>query len=122
MINISFNKELDNSGKWYAVVPEWTGDKADLQMVCGADTLLDMINMSLGEPNTINLDIYVDDEFSIDIFEGSFKLIKEGGDEGGGWYIGRYKDQVVPELWLCEVLRFIFNKIPIKINYIVQNK
>lgn len=120
MINISFNKELDNNGKWYAVVPEWTGDKADLQMVCGADTLLDMINMSLGEPNTINLDIYVDDEFSIDIFEGSFKLIKEGGDEGGGWYIGRYKDQVVPELWLCDVTKFVVGFIPKLLNFIVK--
>jgi hypothetical protein len=35
-----FEKELDG---WYVDLPEWEGSKADLQMVMGADTFLDIL-------------------------------------------------------------------------------
>ena len=36
-----FEKEND---RWYIVLPEWEGDKEELEMVAGADTLLDIIS------------------------------------------------------------------------------
>ena len=36
-----FNKE---DGKWYIDLPDWTGTKGELQMVGGADTLLDHLS------------------------------------------------------------------------------
>ncbi len=42
MKNLKFYKEKD--GRWYVDLPEWTGSKADLEMVCGADTLLDKLS------------------------------------------------------------------------------
>ena len=41
MKNLKFKKEEDN--KWYIDLTEWTGDKADLEMVAGADILLDIL-------------------------------------------------------------------------------
>ncbi len=32
----------DESGKWFIHLPEWEGDIAELEMVCGADTMLDI--------------------------------------------------------------------------------
>ena len=38
---LKFNKE--SNGKWYIDLPKWKGKKSALQMVCGADKLLDLI-------------------------------------------------------------------------------
>lgn len=34
----------DPDGSWYAVIPSYPGPRGDLQMVCGADTLLDIMS------------------------------------------------------------------------------
>ena len=36
-----FNKEKD--GRWYVELPEWPGNHAELEMVAGADTLLEKL-------------------------------------------------------------------------------
>ena len=41
MKNYTFNKE---NGSWYIDLPNWEGTKAELQMVAGADTLLDKLS------------------------------------------------------------------------------
>ena len=47
--NLKFNKE----GKlWYIDLPQWTGTKAELEMVAGADKLLDALNTNK-ENNTV---------------------------------------------------------------------
>ena len=38
--NLKFNKEAD---RWYIDLPDWTGTKGELEMVAGADTLLDCV-------------------------------------------------------------------------------
>lgn len=47
---LKFYKEADE--RWYVELPEWKGSKADLEMVAGADTMLNY--MSEGEDH-INL-------------------------------------------------------------------
>ena len=42
MRTFRFNKEEDN--RWFVDLPEWEGEKDELEMVLGADMLLDIIS------------------------------------------------------------------------------
>jgi len=100
-----FYKDIDN--KWYADYKEWTGEKWELEMVCGADTMLDIISQG-------------DDEcyltMSLEPFENNNKLvkIKDTPDIGGALYL--LKDwkgfEYNMEVWLCHVVSHVFGKIP----------
>ena len=55
-IIMKFNKLSSN--RWYAEVDDWPGDFEDLEMVLGADTLLD----KLSDGNDyVKLDIFADE-------------------------------------------------------------
>lgn len=41
--------EKDTSNRWYLILPEWKGDKSDLEMVCGADAMLDVRKLNLDD-------------------------------------------------------------------------
>lgn len=103
-MKLTFEKESSN--EWYIVLPEWTGDKADLQMVCGADTFLDMI--SKGE-TLVSVDI----EHEITNEKGFPKFVlskRHDTPEIGGamYYISSfYEDNF--EMWLCDVTRYVFD-------------
>lgn len=99
--------EKDTMHRWYAVIPEWTGSKDELQMVMGADTLLDI--MAQGE-NIINV------QFSTSTFDSANKMVwyKDGEDIGGGFYI---LDEYLGikynlDIWLCDVTKFVFGDMP----------
>lgn len=94
-------------GKWFIDLPEWEGDKDDLEMVAGADRMLERI---AGGKSELHLTIATKN------FEGADKLVLLRVDEGegGGYYFlekyrGRY---VMMELWLCYVTRFVFGEMP----------
>lgn len=112
MKKIRFYK--DSTG-WYADIPEWTGTKADLQMVCGADVMLDILSDSNNE-----VTLYLNTAF----FENSntLTLKHEDKENGGGWYkMEKYLEfEFNHELWLCEVTRFVFGEIPPKIYFKVD--
>lgn len=38
---LTFVKEDDH--RWFVVLPEWGGDKDELEMILGADTMLDVL-------------------------------------------------------------------------------
>jgi hypothetical protein len=102
----TFNKE--SNGNWYIDLQSWQGDKADLQMVMGADTMLE--RFSEGE-NTVKLLISEHD------FENSYLLKKgkETPEYGGGAYYHLYdsQDEFIIDVWLCKVTNFVFNdKLP----------
>ena len=56
MKRLRLYKEEDN--RWYVDLPDWTGSKSDLEMVAGADAMLDYF--AEGE-NSIWL--YISDEY-----------------------------------------------------------
>jgi len=101
-------------GGWYIDLPEYLeqgGSKEDLAMVAGADTMLDIIAGT-------------DDEVILQVSEQPFK----GADElvltelcdpvmgGGYYYMKEFEGKEVKQtMWLCEVTRFVFNKIPERI-------
>lgn len=120
-MTIEFIKEIDNGGRWYAVIPEWEGSKAELEMVSGADTLLDIINLNNWEDNKVILELFPDEDIKPDQkYDGHFTIIKEDDQIGGGWYIGRYQKIVVEEVWLCDVTKFVFGYMPKNIAYLIH--
>lgn len=101
----------DEMNRWYIDLPEWTGSIDDLQMVFGADTMLDIIAQG-DESVTLNL--------SIEPFDGANVLtwIADGipGDPniGGGMYKLQEYNGIVFDLdmWLCDVTKFVFGNMP----------
>ncbi len=99
---------------WYIDLPEYLfqgGDKGDLQMVSGADTMLDII---ADKENEVTLQI------DTEPFEGADELLLTGLCDpilGGGYYhIKKFENKPVnKDLWLCDVTRFVFGNIPGKI-------
>lgn len=104
----TFTKELSG---WYIELPDYIaqgGSKADLQMVDGADTMLDI----MAEGNR-SVTLSFDDTD----FEGADKieLLEECDPSiGGGTYImkewnGKTYNQ---QMWLCAVTEFVFEYLP----------
>ena len=96
-----FIKEYDQ--RWFVVLPEWEGDKDDLEMVLGADTMLDIIAQGKD---------MVEIAMSTEPFNGhKYELHFNREDGGGAWY--DLKSELFNfELWLCYVTKFVFNNIP----------
>ena len=100
--------------EWYIDLPEYLeqgGNKGDLQMVSGADTMLDII---AEEKDEVVLQI------DTKPFEGADELLlTELCDPilGGGYYHMRQFEnkKVDKDLWLCDVTRFVFGDIPERI-------
>lgn len=111
---IKFEKTLH---EWYAVIPEWKGDRSDLQMVAGADAWLDIL--CDGE-----WDVWM--KISDQPFTGAEELhliglgFIEGPEFGeGAWYNARTYiglDFNI-KMWLCDVTKFIFGDFPKTIYY-----
>jgi hypothetical protein len=107
---LTFEKE--NNNNWYVVLPEWKGSHDDLQMVLGADTLLDFIKDD--DNRFVKLDV------SLEAIDGYNHLkLKEEPDFGGGIYLlntlnGKDFDH---ELWLCDVILFIYGYVPENIYF-----
>jgi hypothetical protein len=53
-------------GTWYIDLPDWTGSKAELQMVAGADTLLDEISDGKDE---VTLEVSISPQPGFDIIQ-----------------------------------------------------
>lgn len=92
---LSFNKEED---KWYIDLPDWKGDKAELQMVMGADDALDEI--SKGKDKVMML-------VSLEPFDSSEAVELQRIEFDGATYLFREK-----EMWLCEVTLSVFGEFP----------
>lgn len=101
MKTYTFNKDIDS--KWYIDLPEWTGDRAELEMVCGADLMLDIL--AQGEPS-------VDLTISRNHFKESLFTLKfNREDSDGGWYDLKSDLHEFP-VWLCHVTKFVFGDLP----------
>ena len=99
MKTLHFKKE--KSGRWYIVLPEWKGKKADLEMVSGADDLLN--DLSKGKMN-VSLSVSLKKQKKFLHLEkiANTPLI------GGAIYFLELKP-----IWLCGVTKSVFgNKMP----------
>jgi hypothetical protein len=99
-----FNKE---GGSWYIVLPDYPGPKADLQMVAGADTMLDV--MAQGKES---VELLVS-ETPVSFFDELVKLDKNDLGSGAYYNLQNYQGQELNhEMWLCDVTKFIFGDFP----------
>lgn len=103
----AFTFKKDTLGKWYVILPEWKGDKEELEMVSGADVMLDIL--AQGE-NTINVHISTENTPFV-----VFKLSLDRLENDGAWY--KLKSEFYEfDVWLCHVVKFVFNgEIPEKL-------
>ena len=105
---IKFERE---GSDWYAVIPEYPGPKADLQMVLGADHLLYIIAEGAS---------MVELTFDTVPFDGSELLVRKSlgwqGDrqyEGATYWLETYRGLPYGfEVWLCDVTIFVFGNLP----------
>jgi hypothetical protein len=99
---------------WYIDLPEFIeqgGSIGDLQMVEGADKMLDMM---AGDKESVTLTIEKEP------FEGADVLtLTEKCDPyiGGGYYLMEQYEgmQIDRTMWLCHVTEFVFGNLPPKI-------
>lgn len=104
----TFNKEFSG---WYIDLPEYIaqgGNKGDLAMVEGADTMLDIISAG-GNSVTLQLD-------DVD-FEGSDQLqqieVCDPAKGGAIYLMPEWEGSVYNHrLWLCDVTEFVFGHLP----------
>ncbi len=106
MKNLRFYKESDN--RWYVDLPEWTGEKWELEMVLGAYTMLEYmveggnnISISMSDKEFENSDKLELVSIATEIGSGAFyKLEKYRGVE------------INLEIWLFDVTKFVFGEFP----------
>lgn len=102
----TFKFEKNKKGEWYVVLPEWKGPKADLQMVMGADVMLDYMSNN-GDEIELTL--------STHYFEGADRLdrlhnkVSSGCDYSLTIFEGV---EINTEMWLCDVTKFVFGEFP----------
>jgi hypothetical protein len=117
-INLRFYKEI--TGEWFVDLPGWTGDKMDLQMVIGADTMLDILAQGENEIKlTLSTD-YTDCETVLELdYIGIPKVIRNnfGKDidlNQGATYKCDFIHGIEYNLtvWLCDVTKFVFGNFP----------
>lgn len=114
-------KFIKTGRDWYIDLPSYIeqgGDSGDLQMIDGADKMLDIIAEG---GNEVVLTI------SREQFEGADKLIlTEKCDPfigGGNYLLKTYNGQNVNQnMWLCQVTEFVFGDIPAEIYVEKDNK
>lgn len=105
-MRLKFYKEPD--GSWYVDLPNWTGPKADLQMVCGADSMLEY--MAEGEDSVW---LYLSEEEFENADRLEFLRMADEVDNGAFYRMPSYLGvEIGLEMWLCDVTKFVFGKFP----------
>lgn len=132
IINYRFYKDVDS--RWYADIPEFTGSKAELEMVDGADVMLnimaqgdDEIYLSLSdEPITFEPMVKILDGSSPDMSKYNLPLvtklikIEDTPEIGGAKYTFTQWNDIEYNypIWLCEVTEYVFGYLP-EIIYVI---
>lgn len=101
MRSFLFQKDIDS--RWFAVIPEWEGERDELEMVMGADTMLDIIAQGQDQ---VRLTLSTEPFEAYDYILTLKEEIYEGGTyELKGRYVGF-------DIWLCHVTKFVFGEMP----------
>lgn len=101
-MELTFEKWED--GRWFVVLPEYDGDQEDLEMVDGADKFLDILTTD---------DLYVNLDVNLEEDPNMYHLHLVNHNEIGGTYEvmdhGRFLHK---DIWLCNVMHYLFGKHP----------
>ncbi len=100
---LTFKKESDNN--WYIDLPAWPGPHHALQMVAGADDLLDYVSEGR---KTITVEVTT----SNNPIEGDGILMSryQYSLTGGAHYHTNVSN--IPHAWLCPVTLFVYQRYP----------
>lgn len=109
MVKIRFYRELDS--RWYADLPDWKGSKAELEMVSGADTMLDLLAEDKAE---VTLRLYTTKVEGADELQIVDSIMESGAEY---FYISTFFDPL--KIWLCDVTKFVFGEFP-EILYVIK--
>ena len=97
--------------RWYVDIPYWTGKKSALEMVSGADKLLDVIAQGRNEVYIHFSEYYINDS---DVL--NFK--KKNWINGATYMLESFQgNKHNLKVWLCNVTLFVFGKFPQKIYF-----
>jgi hypothetical protein len=98
---------LENFGpkkdRWYIDLPEWKGPKANLEMVAGADDLLDFLSRGVDRVNVTFADEKIDNGFALKHIGGGVYEVDMATDAD--------ISKAPTSIWLCDVTRFIFEGV-----------
>lgn len=94
--------------RWYVDLPDWTGSTDELEMVCGADTLLDII--SQGDNKCV---VYWSEQ-EIEHYKHSLTKLRDE-DFDGATYLVEGNNITPFEAWLCGVTKWVFGYYPTKL-------
>ena len=101
-MELTFEKWED--GRWFVVLPDYDGDQEDLEMVDGADTFLDYLTED---------GLYVTVDVSLEDTGDDAIILKLAAHDAIG---GTYEVENLPEfkydVWLCNVVHFLFGEHP----------
>ena len=97
-----FTKEKD---RWFIDLPTWKGSKDELEMVMGADTMLDILAQG---------DDVVHAYITTKSFDAPIVLTFEKEEFEGATYTLVSEHHTFP-VWLCHVTKFVFGNFPKKI-------
>ena len=100
---MSFNRLSSN--RWYANIDDYPGDFEDLEMIMGADELLDRLSCG---GDFVKVSIIADE---IPSFPPNMKLTKYKEDETGAYYTQDFYDHL-PSVFICNVTKFVFGYFP----------
>ncbi|MFF5384000.1 DUF6717 family protein [Pedobacter suwonensis] len=100
--------------EWYADIPEWGGAIEDLQMVEGADELLNWIAASENECKLLMADELIQNAEILALVYAREENLGGGGDYLLEQFRGEFKNH---KIWLCGVTEFVFKHLPERIYF-----
>ena len=103
---------IRRNGEWFIVLPEYIlfgGNEADLQMVAGADNLLDLY---ADKRDTVTLALDTVQFENADMLQ--LDQICTPAEGGGAFYkaISLNNESANQVIWICDVLKFVFGHVP----------
>ena len=105
MKTFRFYKETSN--RWYIDLPDWTGSKDDLEMVAGADAMLEY--MAEGK-NEVSVIVSETDFKGADVL--NFVRMADEIGNGAYYHFNSFKGvKIGLDMWLCDVVLFVFNNV-----------
>lgn len=100
----TFQFERDPDNKWYVVLPEWEGAREELEMVCGADIMLDIVAQGR---DLVSLSVSLEP-----IEDWKFQLFHVEDNSGGADYMLFDPEGNSFPVWLCQVVVYVYGRIP----------
>ena len=109
-MELTFEKWEDS--RWFVDLPDYDGDQEDLEMVDGADKFLDYLTE---DGLYVTVDVSLEDDYPVRL-----KLVAHY--EIGGTYQVENQDGFNEDVWLCNVVHFLFGEHPEEIYFNIKQR